>query len=448
MFKRNSRRKVGNIIVDSQSLLRLSVPFFVLLISLLTLVLFIGWQASRLLLDIESLQPEVIYKLQNYTASIMNTLIWGEFLFGSLCFFLWVIYSHRVLGPMVPIRRHIQNLIKGDYDSKINLRKRDEFKNVADDLNKLAEVLKNSRGQSLIQVLISIGIMGLLTLGMVTLQQLQGKENKALTEKLAVLDAQKLVSATLADGSVCTYHITRMPNHSFQAADVTPTTVPAPINLGNDFLAGATNTSPAIITVGQSISPLINNLVATSIQLTNIRCRPPCTNPLTSDVFTADFEINFDTTSLVRAIKPIISPTTIQTVTSGGTKTIIGCQGVTSASPPSSIPVGAIMAFDLISCPSGWSDYTPAYGVFLRGIDKGTTLRDPDGTRVAGSFQNQATAKNGLRLNFSTIMTYTSNSGWGYGVNNVAFYDYPVSILSDDPETRPKNVAVLYCRKN
>ncbi len=448
MFKKNSRRKIGNIIVDSKALIRLSTPFFALLISVLVLALFVRWQASRLLIDIESFQPEIIYKLQSYTAGITTTLLWGEFFFGSLCLLLWVIFSHRILGPMVPIRRHIQSLIDGKYDSKITLRKNDEFKSVAEDLNKLAETLKNSRGQSLIQVLVSIGIMGILTLGMVSIQQMQGKENKALTEKLAVLDAQKLVSATLADGSICTYHILRMPNHSFQASEVTATTTPAPISLGDNFLAGATATSPALFTKDQSISPLANNIVASSFQLTNIRCETPCTNALTSDVFKADFQINFDSSTLVRAIKPIISQTTIQTTTSGGTKTIIGCQGVTSISAPTSIPAGAVMAFDLMSCPSGWSDYTPAYGVFLRGIDRGTTLRDPDGTRAAGSFQNQATAKNGLKLNVGSMMNYSSNSGWGYGVNNVAFNDYPITIVSDDPETRPKNVAVLYCRKD
>ena len=45
----------------------------------------------------------------------------------------------------------------------------------------------------------------------------------------------------------------------------------------------------------------------------------------------------------------------------------------------SAIPSGTIAAFAATSCPTGWSEYTPARGAFLRGIDNGAG-RDPDGT--------------------------------------------------------------------
>jgi len=50
------------------------------------------------------------------------------------------------------------------------------------------------------------------------------------------------------------------------------------------------------------------------------------------------------------------------------------------------IPNGTIAAFATASCPSGWAEYTPARGRFLRGIDPTGTL-DPDGVRTAGSTQ-------------------------------------------------------------
>lgn len=57
------------------------------------------------------------------------------------------------------------------------------------------------------------------------------------------------------------------------------------------------------------------------------------------------------------------------------------------------VPAGAIMAFNLTSCPSGWSDYTPAYGRFLRGIDQtGVTTVDPSGKRAPGNIQADAFA--------------------------------------------------------
>lgn len=113
----------------------------------------------------------------------------------------------------------------------------------------------------------------------------------------------------------------------------------------------------------------------------------------------------------------------------------------------SNIPAGAIMAFDLTSCPTGWSEYTAAYGRFLRGIDKSGTNIDPSGQRAPGDLQNQGTAVNGMSVSVNA-MNYSPNSGWGYGTNNVAYGAATGSLSSTDPETRPKNVAVLFCRKD
>ena len=51
-------------------------------------------------------------------------------------------------------------------------------------------------------------------------------------------------------------------------------------------------------------------------------------------------------------------------------------------------PSGAVMAFDLASCPSGWSEYAPAYGRVVRGIDKSGSSIDPDGERLPGDVQD------------------------------------------------------------
>lgn len=52
-------------------------------------------------------------------------------------------------------------------------------------------------------------------------------------------------------------------------------------------------------------------------------------------------------------------------------------------SASSSVPVGAVMAFNLSACPTGWSEYAPAYGRFIRGIDKSGANIDPLGQRTA-----------------------------------------------------------------
>lgn len=115
-----------------------------------------------------------------------------------------------------------------------------------------------------------------------------------------------------------------------------------------------------------------------------------------------------------------------------------------------STPTGAIMAFDLATCPTGWSVYTAAQGRFLRGIDPAGTV-DPSGARVAGhvqadAFQGHAHGIGGAASSSGSYGQLSAQSPSvpsglpievsGYGAPRIA------------SETRPKNVAVLYCRKD
>lgn len=124
-------------------------------------------------------------------------------------------------------------------------------------------------------------------------------------------------------------------------------------------------------------------------------------------------------------------------------------------------PSGAIMAFDLEECPSGWSIYTAAQGRFLRGIDPSGTL-DIDGVRAVGNVQTS-------QIQDHQHTMFAGNGGLGSGiVGGAAGYwgsisgtsghgqsgfvmqipGNPVRTAPAPSETRPVNVAVLYCRKD
>ena len=116
-----------------------------------------------------------------------------------------------------------------------------------------------------------------------------------------------------------------------------------------------------------------------------------------------------------------------------------------------STPSGAIMAFDLAACPTGWSEYTPARGRFLRGIDNGAG-NDPSGTRVAGNTQDDLLKSHGHVIsNGTTTLGYNIGSNAFQRIVNSGAAD-GTNTISAQPtggaETRPKNVAVLFCRKN
>lgn len=133
-------------------------------------------------------------------------------------------------------------------------------------------------------------------------------------------------------------------------------------------------------------------------------------------------------------------------------------------------PEGAVMAFYLSACPSGWvaADGTGSIpdlrGVFLRGMDDFGTAAgargiDADGSRALGNFQNDAFQGHyhGTRLQsvtplFAAGVVY-SGADWTFTPNNLAPTGPPIDGGNGTPrtgnETRPKNIALLFCiRKN
>ncbi len=120
-----------------------------------------------------------------------------------------------------------------------------------------------------------------------------------------------------------------------------------------------------------------------------------------------------------------------------------------------SIPKKAVVPFNLIECPGGWSEYTPARGRFVRGIDGGSTPIDPAGKRGPGNIQDDQLKQHSHR-------TYFTLNGWpkesGDRFANGPFYILHssksgskghINTTSDGSkhETRPMNVALLFCQK-
>jgi hypothetical protein len=136
------------------------------------------------------------------------------------------------------------------------------------------------------------------------------------------------------------------------------------------------------------------------------------------------------------------------------------CDGVAwqSFAGSAATPTGAVMAFDLSTCPTGWTEYTAARGRFLRGIN-GSGV-DPAGNRSPGSLQ--AEDWRGFSM---TNTIQGGSSGYSHGPVDmgkststytgnlfVGMWSTPMAALgtkwNTTDETRPINVGVLYCRKN
>lgn len=107
---------------------------------------------------------------------------------------------------------------------------------------------------------------------------------------------------------------------------------------------------------------------------------------------------------------------------------------------------GAVISFNSLACPPGWSSYVPAQGRFIRGIDpNGDRSIDPDGARAPGNIQVDA-----LKSHTHTHIQMMADNSVD-GVDSTGFpsgehhNEQRSTGATGDAETRPKNVALLYC---
>lgn len=122
-----------------------------------------------------------------------------------------------------------------------------------------------------------------------------------------------------------------------------------------------------------------------------------------------------------------------------------------------------IVAFPASTCPAGWDEYMPARGRFLRGIDP-TGATDPSGVRAPENLQGDAIAAHNHKIRMASGLGSLSNgasyfAGTGSTLQQYQTDQYTGTIgwstygsgaeiigTTTSTETRPKNVAVIYCK--
>lgn len=143
------QRKIGNIIIEPGSQLRLLAPFLMYLIVTIGLIVAITYRFKVSLDDVALLLPtentQAVQKLDELGAQLFAICVGGVVISGLMCLASWTIVSHRIYGPMIQVKRRIEALRDGDYDSEFTIRKYDEFQDVSKALDHLAKVLKATR---------------------------------------------------------------------------------------------------------------------------------------------------------------------------------------------------------------------------------------------------------------------------------------------------------------
>lgn len=87
------------------------------------------------------IEPDVIGAIQQSLKTATFTTITVAVLFGIISVSLGIILTHRLVGPMVPIRRLIRQLNSGEYGVQGRLRTKDDYQEVMNELNQLSKTL-------------------------------------------------------------------------------------------------------------------------------------------------------------------------------------------------------------------------------------------------------------------------------------------------------------------
>jgi Tfp pilus assembly protein PilV len=202
-------------------------------------------------------------------------------------------------------------------------------------------IFQNQNGQSLVQVLISMVIMSVLMVSFTSMMTNQTRQLEGLSQKVAATDLQQLMTAALADGSVCSYVL----NHPNVMTIDTTRPFPQTITLRNPSSSAAAlyasvaspsgPPGPVIAQVQQPASPISNSLIVSSIQLQ--------ITGGSNGHYIGNWLVYFDSTKTIVPLKPVSIGTTINVDTttppnSPSSARVTSCQN--NAPPTSSCPAG------------------------------------------------------------------------------------------------------------
>jgi type II secretory pathway pseudopilin PulG len=187
------------------------------------------------------------------------------------------------------------------------------------------QIVQAQKGQSLVQLLVTIGIMGVVMAALASMNSNMSRENRALGEQMASFDLARIVSTTLALPAGCDSLITKPNNLSagstFTFTDA-PATYPFIINLNS---VPQSATIDIVSLAKPQASPLSSSLQIKPVGGIQI---------VLTSATTGSLQIHFDQNRLVRAIHDLEFPIAISTTPSGGNKTVGGCTSVGSTPPP------------------------------------------------------------------------------------------------------------------
>jgi len=105
------------------------------------IIYFSGWR--QLVQKLSNVYPQAM--LVNILNAVYIKLWMGFIILLPVACISAILASHKIAGPLVRIRRALNQLAGNDYNLFVKLRKGDDLQDVADQINKLAESLRKKK---------------------------------------------------------------------------------------------------------------------------------------------------------------------------------------------------------------------------------------------------------------------------------------------------------------
>lgn len=140
------KRKLSNILINPTFQMRMALRFIVIYIVVAGIFQVFFMILLNKYMDnfvkafpITTNQHLVLHDIIIQIILAMSLLI----LIGALSIFIMAVYySHKIAGPIYVIKNNINKLIEKDFQIRSNFRDGDEFNEISESLNRLADILK------------------------------------------------------------------------------------------------------------------------------------------------------------------------------------------------------------------------------------------------------------------------------------------------------------------
>jgi len=147
-----NQRRMRNYLIRPISQLKISGSVAVLMVAIVVGLNVINYlkysNITRVMSNFYGLNEETREILLGIRMQLLVTDVISTIAISLVTILVWIKMTHRIYGASFAIKKFVRLMIEGKYESKLTLRKKDEFRDVADVLNELGSVLQKRDAQT------------------------------------------------------------------------------------------------------------------------------------------------------------------------------------------------------------------------------------------------------------------------------------------------------------